>query len=166
MYLDRIEDHRSSLEKATRMELFRFAQANNVTDIVHEMPASLMRKKLRERGLTNIRIPHRVLGAPPQGRGVEQHAMSAPSTSIDADEDLERQWRSQAPPPPPEKPRATRQTATPAPVARKRLVERPKSEINKLRDECKRLGVKMERRDRTDDLKRKIEAHLGQNAAQ
>ena len=162
MYLNKIDDHRSQLEKATRMELFRFAQANKVAEIVQEMPASLMRVILRQKGLTRIAIPNRVLGAPAQDRIAG--APTGPSTSIDADEDLMRQWQTQkvAPPPAPE-PRAPRPTSKAAP--RKRLVERPKSEINKLRDECKRLGIHMGRRDRMDDLRAKIEAHRGQNAA-
>lgn len=159
MYLDRIEDHRSSLEKATRMELYRFAQANKVAEIVQEMPASLMRVILRQKGLTQIKIPHRVLGVPAQDR---VPAPDMPTTSIDADEDLMRQWQGQKAAPPPVTPRAPRPKSKAPP--RQRLLARPKSEINKLRDECKRLGIHMGRRDRMDDLRAKIEAHRRENS--
>lgn len=145
MILNKIDDPRDNLEKARRNELVRFAHACGLETITQEMPAILIRRELRSKGLTNISIPRRVLGAqnqngpavPPDQKAVE----------VNAADDLARQFRQQAPPPP-------RPPAKPT-----RLVERPKQEINLLRDECKRLGIKMDRRDRKDSLKAKIAAH-------
>ena len=149
MILNKIDDPRDNLEKAHRRELVLFAHAQGVTEITEHMPAILIRRTLRAKGLTNIRIPPRTLGqqAGTPGPGGSQQEVP----SIDAADDLARQF-------------AAEQTARPA--MRKRLVERPRSEINKLRDTCKELGIKMERRDRMPDLKAKIEAHSGKNAAQ
>ena len=48
--------------------------------------------------------------------------------------------------------------------APKPAAPRGASEINTLRAECKRLGIKVERRDNMQTMKAKIEAH-GQNPA-
>lgn len=155
MLLNRIDDPRDNLEKAHRLELVKFAHAQGVTEITEHMPAILIRRMLRAKGLTNIRIPPRALG--------QQAGTSAPNgsqqevPSIDAADDLARQFAAEQ--------AAARHAGKLArePI-RKRLVERPKSEINKLRDICKERGIKMERRDRMPDLKAKIEAHSGKNA--
>jgi hypothetical protein len=57
------DDPRSPLEKARRTELVVFARQNNIDDISADMPAPLMRKILRSRGITNIGI-----AAPPLGQ--------------------------------------------------------------------------------------------------
>lgn len=145
MILNKIDDPRDNLEKAHRLELVKFAQAHGVAEITEHMPAILIRRTLRARGLTNILIPPRPLGTtnavPTTGEKVPQ---------IDAADDLARQFAAQSAPP--------KKNARPP-----RLVERPKSEINKLRDICKERGIKMARRDGKDDLKRKIAEH-GPNA--
>lgn len=145
MLLNRIDDPRDNLEKAHRLELVRFANANGLTQITEHMPAILIRRELRSRGLTNIRIPRRILGAQnqaaslPPGNGGPQPKV----VEMDAAADLARQFRTEA--------------AVPLPNGRpRRLVERPKSKINLLRDQCKELGIHMGRRDKTEDLERKI----------
>src|SRR5262245_14880558 len=139
MKLDRIDDPRDSLDKAHRLELVRFANANGMKEINENMPAILIRRELRKKGLTNIRIPKRPLGAqnPPPAENSENVVQAS------ADDDLARQY------------------SQPQPSHRRyrRLVERPKLEINILRDKCKSLGIKMERRDGTNSLKAKIEAY-------
>lgn len=155
MILNKIDDPRDNLAKARRWELQQFAEANGVTEIKAEMPAMLIRGILRAKGLTQIPVPDRPLGqmnqphprpmyknglaaAQPTARTKQDQAQGA---EISAEADLERQFRSAKPPP------------------RKRLVERPKSKINAMRDECKRLGIHMDRRDRMPDLERKIAEH-------
>jgi hypothetical protein len=104
LQLKAINDPRDALEKARRYELYQWARANGVTEIVETMPAILMRKILRARGLARIEIPKRTLGAP------EQAAPPVTSdTAIDATSDLEQQWkREQLEPPPPPKKRGRR----------------------------------------------------------
>lgn len=152
MILNKIDDPRDNLEKAHRMELVRFAHAQGATEITEHMPAILIRAHLRAKGLTNIRITPRPLGA--------QNVAPAPGPdqkvpTIDAAADLARQFAAQQPAP----------SRSKKPPRYQRLVERPKSEINKMRDYCKAHGIKMDRRDRKDDLKRKIEEHGSQNTA-
>lgn len=149
MILNKIDDPRDNLEKAHRLELVKFAHAHGMKEISEMMPAILIRSHLRAKGLTNIRITPRPLGS--QG-GAPAPSSNQKVTEIDAAADLARQFAAQQAAPKPGRPKRFN-----------RLVERPKSEINKLRDECKRLGIHMERRDRMPDLKRKIAEH-GQDA--
>ncbi len=189
MILNKIEDSRSRLQKARRWELQQFARANGMSDIAVTdevlqyarekgltelsqfagkrvgidnpvVGADVLRLALTMRGLTQISVPPRPLGQMNQphprpmyqnGLAVAQpHARARPEqpniVEADAIDDLSRQYRATKPP------------------ARKRLVERPRSEINKLRDACKVLGIHMERRDRKEDLKRKLAEH-GTDAA-
>jgi hypothetical protein len=159
--LHKIDDPRDNLERAKRPELARYAKASGISEFtfngmtfkVDEAPAIVTRQFLRARGLTNIRVPHRPLGAQ---NAVPASATPQPSNAVavDAAADLARQFQTQTLHPAPSQP------AQAAPPARpKRLVERPRSEINLLRDECKAKGIKMERRDNLATLKAKIEAH-------
>lgn len=163
MLLNKIEDPRDNLEKAKLGELVRFANANGLRHVTYDMPAILIRQELRSRNLTNIQIPRRPLGAQNQGPAMAPSPPPAPSNvvEVNAAADLARQYaQQQAQPTPPPLPKVT-----PRPEPKfKRLVPRPRQEINILRDECKRLGIKMDRRDRLPDLKAKIEAH-GKNAS-
>jgi hypothetical protein len=104
------DDPRSPLERARRLELLAFARANSVTEIKHDMPAPLMRKILRLKGLTNIKIPDRKLGAIPapqavgpsiitrdaQGAVREKHEPAAAEKApqvVNAEDELERAYR-------------------------------------------------------------------------
>lgn len=152
MLLNKIEDPRDNLDKAHRLELVRFAVAAGMREITEQMPAIVIRGLLRAKGLTNIRVPPRPLGAQNQ-----PGTMPAPGqrvAEVDAAADLARQFQAEQAPPKRARP----------PKYPQRLVERPKQEINILRDRCKELGIHMDRRDRKEDLKRKIEAH-GKDAA-
>lgn len=156
MILNKIDDPRDNLERARQAELVRFAQSHGLKHITDQVPAILIRAELRQRGLTNIRIPPRPLGATNQPNPIAP-GPGAKIVEVNAAADLARQFAQQQARPPDPHPIK--------PERPKRLVERPKSEINRLRDQCKALGIKMDRRDRMPDLKAKIEAH-GKNAAQ
>ena len=146
MILNKIDDPRDNLEKARRMELVRFAQACGLPNITEHMPAMLIRRELRNKGMTNIKVPPRILGSQHQPNAV----MPSPDqkvVEVNAADDLARQFRAEQP----------------VPAIPRR--GRPKSEINKLRDECKRLGIKMDRRDNVNNLREKIKAHGEQDAA-
>ena len=162
MFLNKIDDPRDNLDKARRQELIRFAHAHGLKHITGDHPAILIREELRNKGLTNISIQPRPLGAQNQANplppGTEQPGAKVITAGASAD--LARQFALQQaqPAPPPLKPKAP--TAKPP-----RLVEKPKQEMNTLREDCKRLGIKIDRKDKKADLKAKIEAH-GKNASQ
>lgn len=156
MILNRVDDPRSNLQKATRYEVFKFAKARGVAEITSEsMPKNLMIRILRSKGITNIAIPPRVLGGIhfPGGSGAGP-VSAAPVTDetgveVDAEADLARQWAAQqaAPPSPPP-------VDDPAkPAAKMTIIE--------LGNEMKRLGIKRERRDNMITMRQKIEAKLG-----
>lgn len=136
------DDPRDALEKATRDELVQFAHAKGQSDISEMMPAVVIRKTLRERGLTNINIPNRPLGAytnsaklfglvdgppvPPQSQPQQQKA-------LDADELLMAEWKNKQ-----ESPAVESMT------------------MGELRAHCKRVGIKMARTDNMETLKAKL----------
>lgn len=136
LVLKTIDDPRDALEKARLPELLKFAAEQGV-----EIPpafqdkAIIIRQLLRQRGLTRISIPPRVLGMP---NAREAAAPDAPATEIDAVEDLMRQVMA-APPAPP----ATPETKVPLIVT--------------LRRECKARGIKFERTDKASDLRAKLD---------
>lgn len=140
MQLNRIDDPRDPLSKARRSELVKYARANGIKEIDPDMPALLMRDILRRRGLTRPPIPNRPLGAQVQN-GLPAIAAGAQQGGVEADAlaDLARQYQQQRQPPPPLAP--------------------GKSGINELRAECKRLGIKLSRRDNMNSMREKIEAH-------
>lgn len=140
MHLLTTVDPRDNLEKATRKELEIFAKENGVKEIVSGMPANLMRRILRARGLTRIKIPNRVLGQP-YGRHDEPAPVEGSSIEVSADEDLMRQWIAQQQTPAPETPKAE------TPVR-----------IGDLRRELKRRGIPQKNTDRKKDLMAKLEA--------
>ena len=140
MFLNKIDDPRDQLERARRFELFKFAKANNVNEITEGMPAIIMRKILRGKGLTRIAIPPRPLGM--------QSGGTAPATAtpqnvneIDAADDLMRQYAQESKP-----------------------AEKPVSEmdIKELRSAAKARGVKLERTDNMAKIREKLS---GKNAA-
>lgn len=148
MILNKIDDPRDNLERAKRGELVAFAQAHGLRHVTWDTPAILIRAELRAKGITNIRVPPRPLGSQ---AGRHHQAMAAPNQKVlevNAAADLARQFEQQQAAPPP--------TPLPRTDKPKRLAERPRSEINRLRDECKRLGIKMERKDNLTTLKAKI----------
>lgn len=151
LLLKSIDDPRSPLDKAHRRELYEFAKKHGVAEITDETPAILARHILRQRGLTNIKVPPRILGAQNQpGTGMKyqnqiQDGHGAQPSGIEADmiADLARQFATQ-----------TRPEAQEA---------KPALTFNELRSECKRLGIKFGRKDNLATLREKYEAH-GKNA--
>lgn len=145
--LHRIDDPRDALAKATRGELVKFAKANGLyPEVVNgDMPAILIRKRLRERGLTRIKIPDRPLGQPvrPVAMGDGGAVETPNAVEADAEADLERQWAQQAVKPA-EKPAITVPT------------------MKDLRAACKARGIKVERTDNMESLRAKLH---GQDAA-
>lgn len=156
MILNRLDDPRDNLQRARRLELVRFARSNGQIDITEAMPADIIRKLLRSRGLTKISIPHRVLGSMAQERTLPPGVAPGPAVAkangapekiveVDADDDLMRQY----------------QQSKPAIPKR----GRPQLEVNRLRDECRALGIKLSRRDNMNDMREKIKAHGKQDAS-
>lgn len=145
--LKRIDDPRSNLERARRTELVAYAQANGMTDIHENVPAIIIRRRLIERGLTRVPVQAQTLGMP-AGAGSSLPPADGPVTEVDAEADLERQYAMQAAAP------------VSAPVKNPNLMG-----INELRAECKRLKIKLSRRDNMTTMKAKIEGHGKQDAA-
>lgn len=141
MILNKIEDPRDALAKATRHELLQHARANRVSEIQHDMPATLMRKILRSRGLTRIAIPKRQLGAQVQPHAAVQ-SNDAPGIELDAEADLMRQYMTQSK----------------APVVQSLGIDA--MDINALRAECRRLNIKMARGENTASLREKVKAAI------
>ncbi len=137
-----IIDPRGSLEKARRLELYRFAVENKVSEIKETMPADLMRGILRSKGLTNIAVPNRELGTmqptytTPNSHRSGQAQPRRPDViaTVDAEADLAKQW-------------AAQEAATKAVSS---------MTITELRQECKRRGIKMARTDKMTDLRAKL----------
>jgi hypothetical protein len=137
--LKRVDDPRSNLEKARRHDLVAFAQANGLKEITEAWPADLIRKKLRAQGLTRIVVNAPDLGAMPGAGMGAQAEPDGPVKEIDALDALEAQFVQQ-------------QAADKAkPLAA--------MGINELRAECKRLGIKLGRKDNMVSMKEKIEGH-------
>lgn len=137
--LRRIDDPRDNLQKATRDELEDFAREKGHPEINGRMTADDMRAELRKLGLVNIKIPVRQLGGYTGNTLDDGVDRSVAVAEINAEADLKRQWRDQL-------------AAVPAP--------KPSSEmtIGELRKECKRLEIKIDRRDNMVALRAKIDA--------
>lgn len=142
-----IIDPRDNLEKARRPELVAYARANGLPDISEAMPAILIRKKLRNAGLTTIRIPERILGQPTalhQSTAITDDGevlASGNGHAIDADDDLARQFDTTAP-------------KNPHTMA-----------YNELRRTARRMGVKLVRKDNLASIKAKVAAAMSKGAA-
>lgn len=126
MQLNKIDDPRDRLEKARRKELERFAETHNVAEIKPGMPAMLMRKILRRRGLTDIRIPHRPLGGQSRANSVVPDSVAQEDVaSMDAADLLAAEW---------EQPSVSEMS------------------ITELRKACKAKGIPLARTDKKTDL--------------
>jgi hypothetical protein len=165
-------------------EVLQFAKQNGLDELLPfagkrinvDHPAAgamVLRIALQQRGLTHIPVPNRPLGAQnqPHPRQMYQNKLTngqsqPPAADVSDEAARAREYLERM---------GFKVTAADEPIKResrrrvvarpRRLVERPRSEINKLRDECKALGIKMDRRDRMPDLKRKIAEHGQQDAA-
>ena len=148
--LNKIIDPRDPLSKARRMELFRFAQDNGISDIQETMPADMMRDILRSRNVTSISVPDRPLGSAQQTfttptshkttGGVIQPAQEVIPV-VSASVDVARQWLAQQSQPQPPQP------------------TKPNSELSiiELRQACKARGIKIARTDKMTTLRAKLD---------
>lgn len=136
----KIEDPRDSLDKARRSELLAFARANGVTEIAHDMPAIVMRRILRSKRLTNIRIPRRTLGQPELRPDALVSTEPNNVVSLDAGDELMRQYQAGA-------------MAVPAAPS---LDTMTRAELAKA---CKAKGIAMARTDKKETLMEKLSAH-------
>ncbi len=129
-----VTDPRDNLERAHRPELLKHAKENGVTEIVETMPAILMRKILRSRGLVKINVPKRTLGQYDGGRAYGGDAISetGAAASVSIDDDMERQWKQH-------------ESTQPQNMT-----------MQAMRKECKRRGIKMVRTDNAETLKAKL----------
>lgn len=134
-------DPRDNLERARLTELLKFA-ADNGVEIPRQFQdkAIVIRSILRQRGLTRIQVPFRVLGQPNVGQRVTDAVASQSANEIDAAADLMRQVMGTPPAPAPE-PEAPRKGV---------------AAIAELRKECKRRGIKTARTDKLADLRAKL----------
>lgn len=170
MQILKVQDPRDTLEKARRPELVKFAEQHRVAEIDPAMPATLMRKILRSKGLTSITIPNRQLGqisgtrintkSPVKEAQAASGSNEPPKVvEVDADEDLLRQWKAQQAevyiPPQPE-------------GKRRRGPERVEVEpegpyetwpMHALRKFAKRRGIVVPRRSRGPDVVRLMYDH-------
>ena len=137
MQLLTIQDPRTPLERARRPELVAFARSHGLLDINENMPAILIRKKLRERGLTNINVPDRPLGII-HGNPTD-HPTDDAANVIDHEAALEHEYERQKP---------------------VHLGGMTRAQLAK---ECKQRGIKMSRTDSKEKLMERLNGE--QNAS-
>lgn len=181
MILDKVEDKRTTLDRARRKELERFATEKGIADIQPGMPAQLMRRILRDRGVTQIMIPVRQLGqtrptvipAPGSSKLAVNASRKAPQredrVEVSADTDLERQWQEKrfAPPPAKKPVLSTEKAKEPfsLPVREKKnkrsdAGKNGLSEFHAMKRRLKSLGISFSNKDKMVDLKEKLADHL------
>lgn len=149
MILNKIDDPRDNLAKATRYAVWQFAKANGI-NFPEDAPADVVRAALRQRGLRNIPVNRPALGAQNGPAGGQAIVPDAQGVEVDATADLAAQWERD----------------------RKRDLETGKTKrperhnpMNELRARAKELGIKVDRRDNVNTLRAKVEAH-GKDAAE
>lgn len=150
MQLKRIDDPRDALDKANRKELENFAKAAGVVEVQPGMPAMLMRRILRSKGLNRITIPERTLGMLPGQQAVPD---DIPGVEIDSTDDLMQQWQQQAPEPQP----------APQPQQRPRYSDMPIGGMtfNEMRWACQELGIVLKATYKKEDYQRLLREHRG-----
>lgn len=149
MILNKIDDPRDSLAKATRYAVWQYAKANGL-DFPESAPADVVRAALRQRGLTRIPVNRPPLGAQNGPGGGETIVPQANGIERDATADLAAQWE--------------RDRLRDLETGKTKRPERH-NPMTPLRAKAKELGIKVDRRDNATTLAAKIEAH-GKNAAQ
>jgi hypothetical protein len=130
-----MDDPRDNLERATRWELYDFAKQVGCSEVKEPMPALLAAQILRAKGHTNIRTSVPPLGSMP----VLGKDYGPADKTVDAVSDLARQYE--------------QEQAAPAIVE---TVDVDSMNINQLRTEAKRRGIKLSRKDTMDVLKAKL----------
>lgn len=144
LILRRIDDPRDSLDKARLPELLKFA-ADQGVEIPKQFQdkAIIIRQILRQRGLTRINIPNRVLGNPYANDAI---VPDGPKQEINMAEDLMRQVM------------AGDAQVVPVHPSFKEDIEKAKTVpvIVELRRECKARGIPFDRKDKAADLRAKL----------
>lgn len=130
-----VQDSRDDLQAARRIQIFDYAKRNGITEIEEWMPGDAMQAILRRKGINSIGVPRKPLGTSPDAPAPGQKV-----DVVDATDDLLRQAKAQRE----------------RDLAEQKRAEKPRNEINALRLECKRLGIKTARTDRIADLKAKL----------
>lgn len=141
-------DPRDPWARARRLEVFRHAQENGVTEILETMPKDLMVKLLRAKDIPPPSVPPRPIGAHISARSgdtsPDSHHYAGPATVaptetvvVDADAVLERDWKRE------------QDAVKPSAVSAMTITE--------LRQECKRRGIKIARTDNMVTLKAKLD---------
>lgn len=135
--LREIIDPRDNLERAKRDELVDFAKAQGIphSEINEQMPAILIRRVLRSKGLIDIKIPSRPLGGPEGGEPIvsEQNI-----EQVNAEDDLVRQYQQQS------------------------MQDVSTMSFHDMRRACRDRGIQYTRRDNMDTLRAKLN---GQDAS-
>lgn len=158
------DDPRSALEKARRGELVVFARQNNIDDIDPGMPATLMRKILRQRGVTNIQPGHPNLGTigrtviDPLGRTRRQAVPASAKSKAKTKPGREAQREASREPVEPEVTEVDAETLC---EMQYRAQSKPKPPIEKmtmaaLRAEAKRRHVRIARTDKKAEILAKL----------
>lgn len=150
MRLDRVDDPRDNLAKATRYAVWKFAKANGI-DFPEDAPADVVRAALRQKGLRNIPVNRPPLGAQNGPAGGQAIVPDAQGVEVDATADLAAQWE--------------RDRRRDLETGKTKRPERH-NPMNELRAKAKELGIKVERRDRVDSLRAKIEAASGKDTSE
>lgn len=129
-------DPRGPWSTARRMEVFRYAKEKGVSEIKEQMPKDVMVRILQAKGIAPPNVRPRLIGKNFDPRswdtdinshhynGNEQPSKPAETVTIDADELLEREWKSQE-----------------------------VKGYNEMRAELKAAGVKLSRRWNKDDVR-------------
>ena len=155
LMLQKIQDPRDPLQKARRSELVAFAKRKGIEDIDENMPAELMRKILRGKGINQLdHAPTQVLGSTQDRRGREVPEPTQENTrEVSAEADLERQWREH-------------QERVKQEQAERMAARGPRDmTIQELRKQVKAHGLKNDRNESRADIIKRLEQHLGKDAS-
>lgn len=152
----KFEDPRDALEACRKTDLLRYARENGVKEVTEQMPAILIRRVLRRKGLTRPNYRRHILGFP-EPRGDEPAEPLVPDVGAtgvqsDAEDDLMRQYMAQQPANDPSEERE----AEAAPVQPKKEANPGFKELTRLRMACKARGIKMTRKDNAESLRAKL----------
>jgi len=160
MRLNKTDDPRDNLQRATKRELIDFAHAKGLTEVHEGMPVDSLphegkqgiRELLRSKGLSRIPVPPRPLGAkiPLRTHALHPSQPAKPVQSATADEWAEFQQF-----------KAWKAAQTP-----KAVVPVADMSMGELRAACKANGVAISRRDNMELLREKLRVKLGENPSQ
>ena len=147
LLLQKNTDPRSPLDRIRRIDLERYAAKNGIDQIKPGMPAVLMRRILKDMGVTDIDAPKEVLGKNSHASQAAIPAETEADYTINADDALMAQWES----------------GTMKPPSIDDMIDGMK--IWELRAACKANGVEIKQKDKGETMREKLKAKLnGENA--